>query len=196
LEGVRGPPRAPVAFIVMLALLAGAGLATGIEDVAIPSLTGKPLFEGLREIVERGGPLGYAYLFLHILIHNLGIACLVPGVGFIAAHFEKCPEKRRLIGPILGAGVLLAMSTASLWVIMEGVYSSTAILVFFALECAGVLLLTWAGMRALRGYVPTRKWGWSLFEPASRLAPVFLAAGILIALAAFIEVIYVARLSA
>jgi len=188
MEYVREAPRVPVYFTGLLLCLALIGIGTGIMDVAVPVLKGDELFAPLKRAVEL---FGYPYLFLHIFLHNLGIACLVPGIGLIAAHMERNPRLRAVIGPILSVAVVVSILTGAFWVVQSGAYAQGVIVLFFALEAAGVLLLTFAGLRAMRGYVPTPAPGWSLHTPAHRIAPYFLASSIVLGIAAYLEVLYI-----
>lgn len=187
----RKAPWEPLFFAGLLLFLALIGLATGILDIAIPTLNGEPIFSNLEAAVARWG---FLYLFFHVFLHNLGLACIVPGIGLLAAHLEPNPRLRRAIGPILALAVALSLGVAATWVVRSGAYVNETVLLIFGLEAAGVILLTAVGLRALSGYVPTPTAGWSLHHPTHRLAPYLVVTSIIIGMAAFIEAVYVARI--
>lgn len=186
----RQAPREPLFFAGLLLFLALFGVATSVTDIAMPVMSGKPLFSNLRGAVDQWG---YPYLFFHVFLHNLGLACIVPGVGLLAAHLEPDPRIRRLIGPLLAVAVAASLGTGAAWVMRTGAYSQGAILLIFTLEVLGVGLLTWVGLRSLRGYIPTPAPGWSLYSPTYRIAPFAVVSSLLLGLAAFIEAVYIAR---
>lgn len=162
------PPRWPMALLVLFFLLATLSLAQGIVDVVLPVIRGEPSFGFLFSMTERFGP---GFFVGYIFLHNLGLACLVPGYGFVAARFERNKPNRFIIGILLAASVV-----ASLFVALHFVLTTQAqeFNIPFALalltgEACGVLALAFAGARELRGFVPTRAYAWSLVTPFRRL---------------------------
>lgn len=185
----REAPREPLYFAGLLLFLALLGVVTSITDIALPVMEGKPVFSNLENAVARWG---LPYLFFHVFFHNLGLACIVPGVGLFAAHLEPNPRLRRLIGPVLAFAVATSLGVAATWVLRSGAYTTDVVLLIFGLEVIGVGLLTWRGLVALRGYVPTPEAGWSFYAPTYRLAPFVVVSSIFLGMAAYIEVAYLA----
>ncbi|MHB8605933.1 MAG: hypothetical protein ACYDCK_11830 [Thermoplasmatota archaeon] len=185
----RRPPRRATVFTAILLGLALASLATGILDVALPVLQGEPPFSSLFATVSY---LGYPYLFLHIFVHNFGLACLVPGVGLAGASLERTQQRRVLIAIILLGAVILGLLAAVEYILESGRFDLPVALALLALESLGVLTLAFAGYRVVRDHKPTPRIGWSLVHPSLELAPYFLASGALLAATAYAETLYIA----
>lgn len=172
-----------------MATLAGLSVATGIMDVLVPVLRGEEPFTPLMRLVDHYGP---GYLFIHILVHNLGLACLVPGVGLVAATFEKDKGKRVLAARILFVTVILSLFVAFQYLLQARErFDLTLVIPLLAVEAFAVSLLAWRGFLVVRAFVPTPRAGWSFVHPARELAPWFVASNIALAVAALVEVGFV-----
>ena len=180
----RRPPRWPTAMLALFAVLATVSLAQGFVDVVLPTLRGEAPFGFLFEASSRFGP---AFFAAYIFVHNLGLACLVPGYGFLAAWFEKRTRNRTLIGVILAGAVVFSLLTALTYIVRAPERFDLAVAVpLFVGESASVLVLSVAAARELRGFVPTRVYDWSLVTPFRNLRAPFVAATVMLAaLAAF-----------
>lgn len=188
-SALRRAPRWPTAVLALFALLATLSLAQGVVDVVIPTLRGERPFGFLFGMSERFGPVFFgAYIFLH----NLGLACVVPGYGFIAAWFEKRTRNRALIGVILASAVAFTLLTALTYIVRAPERFDLAVTVpLFLGEAASVLLVTVMAAMQLRGFVPTRSYGWSLVTPFRRLRAPFVVSATLLAFLAAFEAIVV-----
>lgn len=180
----RRPPRWPTALLALFAVLATLSLAQGFVDVVLPTLRGERPFGFLFEMTERHGPVFFA---AYVFLHNLGLACLVPGYGFIAAWFEKRTANRTLIGVILAAAVVFSLLTAATYIVRAPERFDLRVSVpLFIGEAASVLVLALMAARELRGFVPTRVYDWSLVTPFRKLrAPFMASAAALAVLSAF-----------
>jgi len=181
----RKRPRLPVAFHAAMLVLAVLGLLTGIVDVAIPFLTGGAPFSLLFALTEAFGP---GYLLAHIVVHNLGLACVVPGIAFLAMAKEKDRDLRRAIPWILFFAVALSVVSGVHYLFDAGLYKGPSMLPVIVLEVGAVLGLALAGFLAYRDFVPTPAIGWSLVVPTRRLVPVFALASASLLLAGALEV--------
>lgn len=153
--------------LAIFTLLATLSLLQGIIDIVIPVLTGQPSFGMLYAMTERFGP---GFFIAYVFVHNLGLACLVPGYGFAAAWFERRTVNRFIIGLLLAGSVVLSLLVAAHLVITtpEAFHLPSA-LALLAGEASAVLVLTIAAARELRGFVPTRAYAWSLVRPFAKL---------------------------
>ena len=106
----------PLAQVALLAALATAAIAQGVADFSGAALLGKPLFGFTNGIAERFGAAG---LFVAILAHNLGLAALIPGIGYLAARWERTSAGRLLVGRVLLIGLVSAMG-AGLFYVLAG----------------------------------------------------------------------------
>lgn len=185
----RRPPRWPTALLALFAVLATVSLAQGIVDVVLPTLRGERPFGFLFEMSSRYGPVFFgAYIF----VHNLGLACLVPGYGFLAAWFEKRTANRALIGAILAGAVAFSLLTALTYIVRAPERFDLAVSVpLFLGEAASVLVMALLAARELRGFVPTRAYDWSLMTPFRRLRVPFVASAALLAVLAAFEAVVV-----
>lgn len=166
--------------------LAAASLVTGVVDVLVPVLAGEEPFAVLDVLVRELGP---AYLFFHVFVHNLGLACIVPGAGLLAAKYEKSPRGRRLAAMILFGAVVLSILIAAEYLVQARERFDLAIVApLIMVEAFGVLALAWRGYRVVRDFRPTPKIAWSLVHPTRELAPWFAGSAIVLALAALVEV--------
>ena len=128
------------------------------------------------------GPLAFtAYVF----IHNFGLACLVPGVGFVAARYERRTRNRGVIGVLLVGAVLAALLIALEFLIQANDrFDPYFAFPLFVGESTGVLLLALPSARELWGFVPTPAYEWSLVTPFRKLLrPALASAALLLALA-------------
>jgi hypothetical protein len=175
--------------LALFAVLATVSLAQGFVDVVLPTIRGERPFGFLFEATRLYGPVFFgAYIFLH----NLGLACLVPGYGFIAAWFEKRKANRTLIGVILAAAVVFSLLTAATYIVRAPERFDLAVAIpLFVGESAAVLFMAVAAARELRGFVPTRVYDWSLVAPFRRLRTPFAAAIVLLAALAAFEAVAV-----
>lgn len=153
--------------LALLVALATLSLAQGIVDVVIPTITGAPPFGFLFAMTERFGPWFFVgYIFLH----NLGLASIVPGYGFLAARFERNPRNRAVIGVLLLGSIVVSLLVATQFIISASErFHMPLALTLLVGEACGVLALAYAAARELRGFVPTRAYAWSLVTPFRNL---------------------------
>ena len=131
-----------------------------------------------------GAPVFAVYIFLH----NLGLACLVPGFGFVAVRFERKPANRKLIAALLAGSVVLALLVSAEYLVQANErFDLWFAIPLFLGEVVGVLVLAIPAARELRAMVPTRRYEWSLLEPLQRLTPAFLASTAILAVLSAIE---------
>ncbi|MHB8584967.1 MAG: hypothetical protein ACYDDF_03920 [Thermoplasmatota archaeon] len=187
---VRSPPRIGLFMVGGLCAASAYALTTSAFDIAYPAITGAPKFAALESLALNLGP---AYLFLHIFLHNLGLAALVPGVGLFAASFERNPTRRRVIGWILAGAVIVSLLVAAELIFIRGWESMILTLPLLAAESTAVIILTLAGVRVLRDFVPTRRPDWAWVDPARQLAPYVAVAVTGLAFSAFVETLYLWR---
>lgn len=182
---VRAPPRWPVALLALFAALAVVSLAQGIVDVVVPTIRHQRPF-GL--LFALGQSYGAAAFGAYIFVHNLGLASLVPGLGFLAARFERNPRNRPLIAALLVGAVVSALLVAALYLIRtpERFDLRVAIPLFLG-EAMAVLALAVTAALELRRYVPTRKVAWSLVTPFRTLVVPAVVSALLLALLAYVE---------
>lgn len=162
------PPAWPALMLALLALLAALSVVQGIVDVVIPVARGEAPFGFLFAQTERFGP---AFFVAYVFLHNLGLACLVPGFGFVAARYERRTHNRFLIGILLTGSVVVSLFVALEFVLQasERFDLPTALVIFFA-EASSILAVALSATRELKGFVPTRKYEWSLVTPFRNLA--------------------------
>lgn len=176
----------------MLAVMAGLGaisIVQGFVDVVLPALWGQEPFALLYRATEVLGP-GYfgAYLF----VHNLGLACVVPGFGFLASRYEKQTTNRARIGMILLGAVLVSLLVALEYLIQAAERFDVAFaMALFTLEACAVLLLAFPSALQLRGFVPTRVYSWALITPFRRLRVPMVTSAFLLVLASIAETLFV-----
>lgn len=181
----RRPPRWPTAWLALFAVLATLSLAQGFVDVVLPTLRGDRPFGFLFRATELFGPVFFA---AYVFVHNLGLACLVPGYGFVAAWFEKRTRNRTLIGLILVGAVVAALGTAAVYVVRAPErFDMLVTLPLFVGESLAVLVLSVAAARELRGFVPTRVYDWALIAPIRKLRGPFVLSALLLAALALFE---------
>lgn len=179
------PPVWPTVMLAALAALATLSIFQGVVDVALPAIRGEAPFGFLFQQTRSFGP---GFLVGYVFIHNLGLACLVPGYGFLAAWFERHTANRFLIGLVLAGAVV-----ASLAVALEFIFQASArfdlpgaMTLFFA-EAAAVLAVAVAAARELKGFVPTRTYEWSLITPLRNLGVPLAYAFVTLLLASAVE---------
>lgn len=178
------PPAWPTVMLALLCVLATLSLCQGVVDVVLPVMLGEAPFQFLFEQTARFGP---GFLVGYIFLHNLGLACVVPGYGFLAAWFERRTTNRFLIGVLLAASVAVSLFGTLQFVLeaSEMFNLPTALAIFFA-ESAAVLAVAVAGARELRGFIPTRRYEWSLVTPFRNLGvPLAYAVTVLLAVSLF-----------
>ena len=95
--------------LALFASLAVASLLQGVGDIVLPTARGGAPFSFLFATTRVFGPSAFA---LYVFIHNFGLACLVPGVGFVAARYERHTKNRGVIGILLVGAVVLALLVA------------------------------------------------------------------------------------
>lgn len=178
------PPRWPTAMLGAYAVLATLSLLQGFADVVLPILRGEAPF---RFLLAQTAAWGDWFFVVYVFVHNLGLACLVPGYGFLAAWFERRTVNRGLIGVLLAGAVVVSLAMSLQFVFMASYRFDLAFAsALFMGEAAGVLVLAVAGARELRGFVPTREYGWALVTPFRRLAvPLAYSATLLALLSVF-----------
>lgn len=165
--------------LALFAVLATLSVAQGIVDVVLPTIRGEEPFGFLFRAYAAFGP---AFLWAYVFVHNLGLACLVPGFGFLAAPFERRTENRRIIGLLLAGAVVGSLLTALQYMLTARErFDLLYTLPLFVGEALAVLVLALAAARELKGFVPTRRYEWSLVAPFRRLRVPFLAATLLLA---------------
>lgn len=185
-HGLRGAPSWPLVMLAFFAVLATLSLAQGVVDLVLPALQDEEPFGFLFEATERFGP---NFLIGYIFVHNLGLACLVPGIGFLAAWFEKKTVNRTYIGILLASAVLLSLLVSLQYLIQaQERFDLRIALPIYLGEALAVLALAVSGALELRGFVPTRTYQWALITPFRRLALVFVAVAAVLALLATLEV--------
>jgi hypothetical protein len=178
-------PRWPSAFLSLLACLAALSLLQGFLDIVLPTLTGGQPFATLFGMTRAFGPVFFA---LYVFVHNLGLACLVPGFGFVAVWFEKRKANRGVIGALLAGSVVLSLLVGFEFIVQARERFDLALtLPLFALEATGVLVLAIPAARMLRGFVPTPHYDWSLVAPMRALSGRLVASCALLAAAALVE---------
>ena len=184
-HGAATPPRWPALVLVAFCVLATLSLAQGIVDVVLPVSRGEQAFGFLFSMTERHGP---SFFVAYIFLHNLGLACLVPGFGFVAAYYEKKTVNRGLIGLLLTGAVVMSLLVAIHFIVSApdrfDLPLASALLVG---EACGVLALAVAAAAQLRGFVPTRRYEWSLVTPFRQLGIPFAYSAILLLLMSLFE---------
>lgn len=174
-----------------MAVLGGISIVQGIIDVVIPALTGGEPFAWLFKWTEALGP---GFLTAYLLVHNLGLACIVPGFGFLASYFEKHTSNRQRIGLILLGAVLVSLFVALEYLIQAADRFDLAFaLALFTLEALAVLLLAFPSALHMRGFVPTPAYGWALVTPFRRLLPAMAASFLLLVAASLVETLHILR---
>lgn len=175
-------PAWPTLMLGLFAVLATLSLLQGVVDVVIPTATGAPSFGFLMEATEAYGP---GFFVAYIFVHNLGLACVVPGFGFLAARFEKKTVNRGMIGLLLAGSVVVSLLVAAQYILSTPeLFDLPLALTLLAGEAAGVLALSIAAARELRGFVPTPAYTWSLVTPFRRLGlPLAVSSAVLLFLA-------------
>lgn len=164
---MRRPPRWPTLVLGFYAVLATLSLLQGVVDVAIPVLYGEEPFGLLFDLTERLGP---GFFIAYIFVHNLGLACLVPGYGFLAAWFERRAANRFIIGMLLTLTVTATLLVAAHFVLTAPSHFDVPLaLALLVGESCGVLALAVAAAAELKDFVPTRAYEWSLVHPFRRL---------------------------
>lgn len=174
-----------MAMLGIFALVALVSLVQGFLDVVIPTARGEAPFGLLFQESQRFGPVFFA---AYIFVHNLGLATLVPGFGFVAARFERKPKNRGLIGILLVGAVVAALGVALLYILRApDRFNLVVSSCLFAGESVAVLALGVTAALELRGFVPTRKLGWSLVKPFRTLVLPAIVSAALLALLAVVE---------
>lgn len=167
-------------------------LITGIYDVLLPVLAGARPFYHLTKFLDI---FGYVYLYLHIYIHNLGLACLVPSIGLIAIFYERKPRFRPVIPNILVFTSLLALYSGWFYMEME---LTKHVLIIFIFETEGILITALSSYSFIQNMeIKERRTGKkivrlgfaSTIEPViQKIAPYFLISCFILAVGAFFEV--------
>jgi hypothetical protein len=172
------PPLWPTVALGTFTVLATLSLLQGMVDVVIPTLRGEDPFGFIYSMTERFGP---GFFIAYIFVHNLGLASVVPGFGFLAAWFERRTANRFLVGLILLGAVVTALFVAMQFILTaRGDFHLPLSLALLLGEACGVLLLAVAAVRELKGFLPTRTYGWSLVTPFRRLKVPFASSAIIL----------------
>lgn len=172
-------PRWPERMLVVCGWLASVSILQGVVDVVIPALQGREPFALLYDMEAKFGPW---FLALWVFMHNLGLACLVPGIGFLAARFERRTELRGHIGVLLAGAVILSLAFALQYILVARERFNLAFaLPLYTAEAFVVLVTSVVAARELWGFVPTRAYGWSLISPFRRVGVTLAAAAIVLA---------------
>lgn len=166
-EGQAMPPVWPTLMLAFFAVTATVSILQGIVDVVLPAMNGEDPFTFLFDQTSRFGP---AFFVGYVFLHNLGLACLVPGYGFLAAWFERKTANRFVIGILLAGAVAAALLVGMQFIFQasERFDLPTAMTIFFA-EAAAVLAVAVPAAKELRGFIPTRTYEWSLVTPFRNL---------------------------
>lgn len=179
------PPIWPTLVLGAFCILATLSIVQGVVDVAIPALTGEESFGFLFGMTEK---YGAAFFVAYIFLHNLGLASIVPGYGFLAAYYERRTVNRGVIGLMLAGAVVASLLVAAHFIMTAperfDIPFATALLVC---EACGVLALAYAGAQQLWGFVPTRRYAWSLITPYRQLATPFAYSALLLLVTSLIE---------
>lgn len=178
-------PIFPIVLLTVMFTATALSLVSGTVDVGIPALRGERPFGLLFEMKERVGP---GYVFLHIFVHNLGLACLVPGLGLFAAALERRQENRKRIAMMLLATVVITALTALQYIVQAGFWTDVRIVGLAIVEVTAVLMLAVVAYKPVSNFVPTRALGWSLVKPMREIRGPFVAATAVLAAASVFEV--------
>jgi len=169
--------------------LAALSLIQGIIDTMAPSLSGGEPFSLLFDNAVRFGP---GFLAVYIYLHNLGLACLVPGFGFIAAWFERHTPNRARIGALLVIAVFASLLTALYYIATRSeMFTVSFALALFVAEATAVLVLAVPAAYELKDFVPTPAYGWALHDPYVRLVPYFIVSATALAALSVIEAAFI-----
>ena len=161
-------------------------IITGFFDVILPILAGDQPFYHLSKFV---GIFGYAYIFLHVFFHNLGLACVVPSIGLLSVYYEKKERFRPFIGHILTFTVLFALFSGFIYMELD-LNKHTLILLIFEIE--GVLILALGGYSVLQNIEIKETLNKTIQEPIQKIIPYFILSVITLAIGAFFEVMIIA----
>jgi hypothetical protein len=165
--GYTAAPRWPHWMLGAMATFGALSLAQGFVDVVIPALTGAEPFRFLMGWTDR---LGYGFFAAYLFVHNFGLACVVPGFGFLASKYEAHTTNRERIGMILLGAVLVSLLVGLEYLLQAAWrFDLPFALTLFAVEALAVLLLAFPSARLMRGFVPTRTYSWALVTPFRRL---------------------------
>lgn len=170
--------------LAIFCILATLSILQGIADIVIPALRGEEPFGFLYALTDEFGP---GFFVAYIFLHNLGLACLVPGYGFLAAYFERRTANRFLVGVLLTGAIVSTILVAAqlIFSVPESFHLPTSLALLVG-EACGVLGLAVASAMELRGFVPTRAYEWSLVKPFKALAvPFAYSFGVLLLLSVF-----------
>lgn len=160
-------PRWPGFMLALFASIGTLSLLQGVVDILVPTLTGARPFDFLFRATDLLGP---AFFAAYVFLHNLGLACLVPGFGFVAAKLERKTANRGLIGLLLAGAVVTSLLVGAEFLVQASDrYDPLFVIPLFLVEAAGVLALAIPAARQLRGFVPTRAYEWSLVAPMRAL---------------------------
>lgn len=162
------PPRWPTLMLMGFCVLATLSLFQGWIDVVLPVSRGEQPFTFLFRMTEM---YGAGFFIAYIFVHNLGLACLVPGFGFLAAWFERRTVNRFVIGVLLMSSVVASLLVALMFILNAPTdFHLPLSLALLVGESCGVLALAVAAAEELRGFVPTKRYEWSLVTPFQRLS--------------------------
>lgn len=136
----------------LLVALSAASVAQGVLDVAIPIARHEPPFGWLLERSHAWGPW---FLGAWLFVHNVGLAVLVPGVGFAAApHARDARERGRVAHILVVATLALIALGAFLLLQRPDIFTTRVAWPLYIGESAAVLLPALAAARELIGPQP------------------------------------------
>jgi len=173
-------------FLGLMLSITFLAIITGLFDVILPLAAGEQPFYHLSKFV---GIFGYAYIFIHVFFHNLGLACVVPSIGFLSIYYEKKEKFCLLIGHILAFTVLFSLFSGLAYMKLD-LDKHTLILLIF--ETEGVLILALSGYSILQNIEIEETLSDTLREPIQKIIPYFILSVITLAIGAFFEVMMIA----
>lgn len=166
-------------------MLATLSLVQGFVDVVLPSFRSEEPFRFLFATTEAWGP---PFFIGYVFVHNLGLACLVPGYGFVAAWVEKRSRNRQLIAVLLAGSVIISLLVALQYILFaHNRFDLRLAIPLYVGEAVSVLTLTLASAAEVRAFRPLRQDGAEIERPFRNLGFVIATTASLLVLLATIE---------